>query len=97
MPYNSVKGNLPYERASKLGHISVINSEWVKSLVESFEDPEIKEIETELKEGWNKLEEFDKPLKKIWVVDGSLQRVSNHIAAKRIGVYKSRFITYRLE
>ena len=41
MPYNSVKGNLPYERASKLGHISVINSEWVKSLVESFEDPEI--------------------------------------------------------
>ena len=84
MPYNSVKGNLPYERASKLGHISVINSEWVKSLVESFEDPEIKEIETELKEGWNKLEEFDKPLKKIWVVDGSLQRVSNHIAAKRM-------------
>ena len=37
MAYSSTGGKLPFESASKLGHLKVIESEWVNSLIRDFE------------------------------------------------------------
>lgn len=70
MPY-AAGGRLPGESASKLGHLAVIESPWVRSLVDDFEgappvdgDPSQTQWQT-----------FDpagiEPLRNIWAVDGS--------------------------
>ncbi len=41
MPYKKGK-RLPFEKASKLGHLEVIQSPLVKKLCENFNDPEFK-------------------------------------------------------
>jgi hypothetical protein len=67
---------LPPERASKLGHLEVIQSELVKKLCKSFNS-----LETVLHPGseilWNKLPEDGRELTIIFSSDGSFQEVSN--------------------
>lgn len=74
MPY-SAGSRLPAESASKLGHLAVINNEWVQALVKDFE---------ELQEGtvdssntvWQAFNiEGVTPLRNIWAVDGSFVAV----------------------
>ena len=36
----SAGNNLPFEPASKIGHLAVINSEWVNELIRNFESTE---------------------------------------------------------
>jgi len=74
MPY--AQGNrLPGETASKLGHLTVIESPWVKSLVEDFESPVAPDGDPS-RTPWV---EFDptgvQPLRGIWAVDGSFVAV----------------------
>ncbi len=69
MPYDS--GNrLPGEKASKLGHLSVVQSEWVKSLILDFESH--KGLENDPSETiWTPLVDKQTPLRHLWAVDGS--------------------------
>lgn len=76
MPY-AQGSNLPGERASKLGHLAVVNSEWVKSLVEDFEESE-QAGEDPSSTVWKEfLPASSIPLRNIWAVDGSFVSVSS--------------------
>ncbi|WP_375443533.1 hypothetical protein [uncultured Fibrella sp.] len=76
MPYQG-GSRLPTETASKLGHLKVIQSDWVKSLIEDFEynDSDPKDESNTV---WT---EFDvksaAPLPRIFAVDGSWVPVSS--------------------
>ena len=72
MPYQG--GNrLSGERASKLGHLDVVNSELVNELISQFEKTEPEEIESDA--AWQPIEEGNEPLRLIFAVDGSKQTV----------------------
>jgi len=76
MPYQH-GSRLPSERASKLGHLEVLQSELVQALVEQFE---YAPPETGDSSGtpWEEMRITDeKPLRLIFAVDGSLQIVSS--------------------
>jgi hypothetical protein len=70
MPYQQGT-RLPGESASKIGHLAVIESEWVRSLVESFEQAPGAVIE----DSGTPWTHFDPaaadPLSRVWAVDGS--------------------------
>ncbi len=70
MPYSS-GGRLPAEGASKLGHLAVISSDWVKSLVAAFESAPAYGADLS-NTTWTS---FDltkaSPLRSVWAVDGS--------------------------
>lgn len=70
MAYSS-SGRLPGEHASKLGHLSVITSPWVQSLIADFEMVQSEDSERDFSL-WH---DFDasqyESLKYIWAVDGS--------------------------
>lgn len=69
MPYQHGT-RLPGEAASKLGHLAVTNSEWVKSLVESFEKSGAGSPD-DSQTPWTPLTTTAAPLSRVWVVDGS--------------------------
>ncbi|MEQ6292188.1 hypothetical protein ACFPAG_16400 [Vogesella sp. GCM10023246] len=62
---------LPGQSASKLGHLSVIQSDWVRSLIEDFESPELLTSDPSATT-WAA---FDAngvmPLRNVWATDGS--------------------------
>jgi len=69
MPY-AKSNRLPGEAASKLGHLSVVKSDWVKSLISEFEEP------TNASSGkapstWSSINSAAAPLSRVWAVDGS--------------------------
>lgn len=74
MPYGQGT-RLPGESASKLGHLAVIQSEWVKTLVDDFESTKALDGDPS-KTVW---QNFDPtgvdPLRGIWAVDGSFVAV----------------------
>lgn len=72
MPYQA-GSRLPLERASKLGHLDVIKSELVNSLIEQFEKPDIKPEDYEVP--WVAFNTDAKPLRLVFSVDGSIQMV----------------------
>ena len=76
MPYQA-GSRLPGEKASKLGHLAIVNSPFIKSLVDQFEFPE-ETHEDPCETHWT---EFNRqcaiPLSVIAAVDGSLQTVSS--------------------
>ncbi len=76
MPY-SQGTKLPGESASKLGHLAVVQSEWVRSLIEDFENSKFLDGDPS-KTVW---QEFNpacaSPLRNIWAVDGSFVTVSS--------------------
>lgn len=75
MPYQ--KGNrLPPERASKLGHLEVIQSELVRKLCENFDDPKYTEHEENLSK-WEDLPNNGEELKIVFSADGSIQIIEN--------------------
>ena len=76
MPYQNKEGRLPAERASKLGHLEVIQSALVQKLCKSFNDPEYIE-HTGSVSRWEKLPTDGKELKIIFSTDGSIQVIEN--------------------
>jgi hypothetical protein len=66
---------LPGESASKLGHLSVIESPWVKSLVDDFESTAVLDGDPS-NTAWLRFDAAGvEPLRGIWAVDGSFVAV----------------------
>ncbi|MEY1639006.1 hypothetical protein [Tenuifilum osseticum] len=77
MPYQRGHDNrLPPERASKLGHLEVIQSELVQKLCKSFNDPEIVEHTGSISK-WEPLPTGGEELKIVFSTDGSIQVIEN--------------------
>ncbi|MES9962180.1 MAG: hypothetical protein ABW116_01445 [Candidatus Sedimenticola sp. 20ELBAFRAG] len=72
MPYQGGK-RLSGERASKLGHLDVVNSDLVNELIEQFENQQPAEIETQA--NWEQIVVAEEPLRLIFAVDGSKQTI----------------------
>jgi hypothetical protein len=70
MPFQPGRG-LPGERASRLGHLEVLESDLVRRLRESFEDPRPGPQPEQV--AWAPLPVGGEPLRLIFAVDGSLQ------------------------
>jgi hypothetical protein len=76
MPYGQ-GSRLPGETASKLGHLPVIQSEWVRSLVEDFESTDNLNYDPS-HTVWEQLSSQEAlPLRNIWAVDGSFVSVQS--------------------
>ncbi len=92
MAYSTTSGRLPFESASKLGHLSVIESEWVQSLLKDFETNDLDNAENYEKDIW---EEYTigsaEPLKHIWVSDGSFVPVREN--KKELAFVKAALMT----
>ncbi|MCL4776779.1 MAG: hypothetical protein KJ054_04660 [Gammaproteobacteria bacterium] len=74
MPYQAGT-RLPGEAASKLGHLSVIESPWVRSLVDDFESTAVPDGDPS-RTVWLPFDkESAEPLRSIWAVDGSFVAV----------------------
>lgn len=91
MPYS--EGNrLSGERASKLGHLEVVDSELVKSLVAQFESSTLNNKKYGGK--WKKFDSNEEPLNIIFCVDGSLQFIqSNTVPPKELSFIKIALLT----
>jgi hypothetical protein len=76
MPY-AQGANLPGERASKLGHLAVVNSDWVKSLVTDFEQTDQTGKDPSNTVWVEFFPERIRPLRNIWAVDGSYVSISS--------------------
>jgi hypothetical protein len=74
---------LPGEAASKLGHLAVVNSKWVRALVSEFENAGPATSDPSAT-AWT---QFDPsaaaPLRNVWAVDGSFVRVTTTEKAPR--------------
>jgi len=73
---------LPGERASKLGHLDVLNSELVQELVRQFEFPE-PQTGDDSGTPWTPFTQKALPLRIIFAVDGSLQIVQSEGLPRR--------------
>lgn len=74
MPYGEGT-RLPGEKASKLGHLTVIESRWVKSLVDDFESAQVPDGDPS-QTCWLTFDSTGiEPLRGIWAVDGSFVSV----------------------
>jgi len=69
MPYQS-STRLPGETASKLGHLTVIKSNWVRSLISDFESVNQPNSDNS-KTAWQEFTNDAEPLNSIWATDGS--------------------------
>jgi hypothetical protein len=92
MPYGE-GSRLPGESASKLGHLAVVNSQWVKSLIEDFDHAKIREGET--KAQWEQFDDVGiSPLRNIWATDGSfVPIVSGGRPPKEMAFVKTALLT----
>ena len=75
MPYQPGKRLKTREKASKIGHLDVIESELVNRLIDDFESPEIQINETKIE--LNKIPDESKPHDLIFAVDGSMQVIQS--------------------
>src|SRR5437867_4475613 len=76
MPYTQ-GSRLPGEAASKLGHLAVIQSAWVRSLVHEFELSAAPSTDAS-KTVWMEFEPAAvTPLRSVWAVDGSFVTVAS--------------------
>lgn len=70
MPYQN-SARLPGETASKLGHLTVTKSDWVKSLIQDFESNILSNEDTS-GSNWSEFNSSSiEPLKSVWATDGS--------------------------
>ena len=91
MSYSAGHG-LPFEHASKLGHLNVIQSEWIKSLISDFETNVNEDPGQYDNSIWNDIKIDDiKPLQHIWAVDGSYAEVSDN--KKEVAFVKTALMT----
>jgi hypothetical protein len=93
MPY-SQGTRLPGESASKLGHLAVIQSAWVKSLVNEFDSMTKTEIDPS-KTIWNEFNPTGiEPLRNVWAVDGSFVTIkSEEKPPKEVSFVKTALLT----
>lgn len=85
-------GRLPYEAASKLGHLNVVESEWVKSLIQDFESNDVNDPTNYDNGMWKEYRLGEtKPLKYIWVVDGSFVPINEN--QKEVAFVKTALMT----
>lgn len=94
MPYTE-GSRLPAEGASKLGHLAVINSEWVKSLVADFEDRQLDHGKVDLSM-WLPFNNDNNivPLRNVWAVDGSFASItSSGKPPKEVSFVKTALLT----
>src|SRR4051812_30797164 len=93
MPYGQGT-RLPGEAASKLGHLSVVQSPWVQALVNAFE--QAKRVDADpANTVW---EAFDptglQPLRNVWAVDGSFVAIrSEQKPPKEVAFVKTALLT----
>ena len=93
MPY--AEGNrLPGEAASKLGHLAVVQSEWVKSLVEDFERSVVNDRDMS-QTPWKAFDPArGQTLARVWAVDGSFVSVqSQERPSREVAFVKTALIT----
>jgi len=93
MPY-SQGTRLPGESASKLGHLGVIQSEWVKALVNEFEHST--KIDTDpSKTLWSTFDAANiEPLCNVWAVDGSFVPIrTQEKPPKEVSFVKTALLT----
>src|ERR1044071_3697979 len=85
---------LPSERASKLGHLAVVESEWVKSLISNFDNNGDKQP-VPATAVWQEFTAVKvNPLKFVWVVDGSYASiVSSGNPPKELAFVKTAMLT----
>ncbi|TNJ54098.1 hypothetical protein FE784_40105 [Paenibacillus hemerocallicola] len=93
MPY-SQGTRLPGESASKLGHLSVIESEWVNSLINDFEYPKA-QIADPSNTLWTEFNSLSaEPLRNVWAVDGSFVSVSSDgFPSRELSFVKTALLT----
>lgn len=91
MAYSS-GGRLPFEAASKLGHLSVVESEWVKSLLTDLETDDLGNGDRFDGSIWKEYS-LGKvaPLKYIWASDGSFVSVTEN--KKEVAFVKTALMT----
>ena len=83
---------LPFESASKLGHLKVIESEWVNSLIKDFETNDLMDMYEYNEELWHTFDDLTvSPLRHIWVSDGSYVPVSEN--KKELAFVKTALMT----
>ena len=92
MAYSSTGGKLPFESASKLGHLKVIESEWVNSLIRDFETNDLGNEALYDNNIWNDFNiNSAEPLKHIWVSDGSFVEITEN--KKELAFVKTALMT----
>lgn len=91
MPYASGT-RLPGEAASKLGHLTVVESEWVRSLIQDFDSAALSENPSNT--AWQAFDDQDvQPLRGIWAVDGSFVSVkSSHFPPREVAFVKTALL-----
>lgn len=93
MPY-AQGTRLPAETASKLGHLAVIESAWVKSLVNDFEQVQSREEDLSQTSWQTFTATTIQPLRNIWSVDGSYVSItSDGHPPKEIAFVKTALLT----
>lgn len=93
MPY-SHGARLPAESASKLGHLSVVKSDWVKALIGDFEQIKHEVTDLTLTE-WRTFDPSNiQPLRNVWAVDGSFVAIqSTQKPPKEVAFVKAALLT----
>ncbi len=93
MPY-AEGSRLPGEAASKLGHLAVVQSDWVRSLIEDFERSATGEADLS-QTAWTEFDPGRIPvLGKVWAVDGSFVPVqSQERPPREVAFVKTALIT----
>ncbi len=80
------------EKASKLGHLDVIGSDWVNSLIENFETNDLFDGSNFDNSIWKEYDPSSaQPLRHIWVVDGSFVTVAEN--NKELAFVKTALMT----
>lgn len=92
MPYER-GSRLPGESASKLGHLEVTKSEWVKALVDAFEYETATPTDPSQTQ-WTQFEPTAAPLTRIFAVDGSIVQVpSSDYPRKELAFVKTALLS----
>lgn len=92
MPY-SAGTRLPFETASKLGHLAVVQSPWVRALVNDFDSATPTEVDHS-KTMWQTIDTTGTaPLSTVWAVDGSfVSVVSERKPVKEVAFVKTAML-----
>jgi hypothetical protein len=92
MPYSEGQ-RLPGEAASKLGHLAVIESDWVRSLVSEFESSKRPAVDPS-KTLWTEFQIATAPLRNVWAVDGSFVPIrTEEKPAREVAFVKTALLT----
>lgn len=93
MAYSAGKG-LPGESASKLGHLAVVQSDWVKALISEFEQAKVQEVDAS-NTVWQTLDFSNvSPLRNVWAVDGSYVAIqSEQTPPREVAFVKTALLT----